>query len=51
MPGVLCADNYTHLTAYFGTAMIVGYFLGSIFITPFADTIGRKKMNIYTTLI
>jgi MFS family permease len=51
MPNVLCSSNYTSLTAYYGTSMIAGYFLGSIFITPHADTIGRKKMNIIVTLI
>ena len=35
----------------FGVIEIIGFFLGSILLTPFADIIGRKKATLMLTLI
>eukprot|EP00351_Strombidinopsis_sp_SopsisLIS2011_P000016 CAMPEP_0116883696 /NCGR_PEP_ID=MMETSP0463-20121206/16301_1 /TAXON_ID=181622 /ORGANISM="Strombidinopsis sp, Strain SopsisLIS2011" /LENGTH=121 /DNA_ID=CAMNT_0004538885 /DNA_START=20 /DNA_END=385 /DNA_ORIENTATION=- len=41
-----CDDDYDLRVSFFGTALMIGYFLGSIFITPLGDTYGRYKMHM-----
>ena len=35
----------------FGTACLVGFMIGSIFLTPLGDVYGRRMMNFVTTLV
>ena len=51
IPGLLCDDNYDLKKSMFGGIEIMGFFLGSILLTPFADIFGRKKTNILLILI
>lgn len=45
-----CDDNYDLRVSFFGTALMIGYFLGSIFITPMGDTYGRMKMHTFLAI-
>ena len=46
-----CKDNYHELVGLLGVILVIGFFFGSIFLTPLADIYGRKKLNWWLTII
>jgi len=50
-PSIICDSSYHIKTSMFGTVMLAGFLIGSIFLTPLGDVHGRKKMNWILNLI
>jgi MFS family permease len=42
---MICNPDYSLKVSLFGSVMLGGFMVGSIFLTPWADIIGRKKAN------
>jgi hypothetical protein len=42
---MVCEPDYSFKVSLFGSIMLCGFMVGSIFLTPWADVIGRKKAN------
>ena len=51
MLDMVCVSNYNFKVSLFGTVMLAGFMVGSIFLTPWADVIGRKKANLMVSII
>ena len=46
-----CDPKRDSKVAYLGVSEVLGFFFGSVFLTPLTDVIGRKKTNIILTLV
>jgi len=47
---MLCDPHYQLKVAMLGTALAVGFLIGSLTITPMADLIGRRLSNLYLAI-
>jgi len=48
---MVCDPDYNIKVSLFGSVMLGGFMVGSIFLTPWADVIGRKKANQLVTCL
>lgn len=45
-PLMICDENYDLKTSLFGVSYLFALFVSNIFITPFGDVLGRRRMNM-----
>lgn len=48
--GLLCDPNFKRNISFFGFSLLLGFFTGSLFVTPLLDIHGRRIVNIWSTI-